>query len=98
MPSEPKDPSDPWGEFKNLLDAVQAILNNVPDRYHQCAAALKDVMMNEGARGRQLLLDMKAHPANKAADEQQLTKLAITMGNALANYAKCLHTLPLRLA
>jgi len=101
-PNVPDDPNDPnpsgtAREFETLLDAAKSIINNVPDRYHQCAMGLKEVEMTVGAQGRRLLADMKAHPQNTAADNQKLAKLAITLGNALANYAKCIHTLPVRL-
>ncbi len=95
MPSA--NPETP-GQFQDLLNAVEAIVNNVPDRYHQCAAALKSVMMNVGAEARPILADMKAHPNDTLADEAKLAKLAITLGNAMVNYSKCIHTLPLRLA
>lgn len=95
--SDDPDPGLP-GEFAILMDAVQAAVNSVPDRYQQCATNLKQILMNIGAEARPLLADIKAHPQHKAADEQKLAKLAITLGNALATYMKCIHTLPMKLA
>ena len=82
--------------FDVLLDEVKTIINATPDREKMCRENLASVEQNVAQIYRSLQADTKAHPNHQAANDQKIHQLAITLGNALTAYVKCMRTLPLR--